>query len=256
MTSEQPPPRDGAGPGPRPGPPPGRAAAAAAAAAPPPAPGITVSRDGPYIVRGLPVSRRREVISEHGEPMTWRTGVRFETGAVVALCRCGQSANKPFCDGTHARAGFDGTEVAVQGSYAERATPYEGEGIVVHDDRALCVHAGFCGNRVSNVWKLVGGGTTADSVVRAQVMAMIERCPSGALTFRLPGDEDDIEPELPAAVGVIDDGPLAVTGGVRVERSDGELLEPRNRMTLCRCGQSGNKPLCDGSHKSAGFVDS
>ncbi len=218
--------------------------------------GITVSRNGPYIVRGLPVSRRQEVVSEHGEPMTWRTTARLEVAPVVALCRCGQSANKPFCDGTHVRVGFDGTEAAPTDTYDERAATYEGEGIVVRDDRGSCVHAGFCGNRVSNVWKLVGGNQTADSIVRAEVMAMVERCPSGALTYRLPGDDSDIEPELPAAVGVVDDGPLAVTGGVRVERSDGEPLETRNRVTLCRCGQSARKPLCDGTHKAAGFRDS
>ncbi|MGO9558611.1 MAG: CDGSH iron-sulfur domain-containing protein [Acidimicrobiales bacterium] len=130
-----------------------------------------------------------------------------------------------------------------------------GTSIVMRDDRSVCVHAGFCGNRVTNVWKLVSGSATDDSIVRAQVMAMIERCPSGALTYRIETDGEDIEPELADEIGVIDDGPLWVTGRVVVSGPDGEEIEWRNRMTLCRCGQSKNKPLCDGSHVEAGFVD-
>jgi CDGSH-type Zn-finger protein len=87
-------------------------------------------------------------------------------------------------------------------------------------------------------------------------MAMIEHCPSGALTFRLTVDGPDIEPDLPAGIAVTDDGPYFVTGGIPVERSDGEPFGPRPRMTLCRCGGSANKPLCDGSHKEIGFRDS
>jgi CDGSH-type Zn-finger protein len=62
-----------------------------------------------------------------------------------------------------------------------------------------------------------------------------------------------MEPDLPQQVAVVADGPLWVTGGVSVQTSDGQILEQRNRVTLCRCGQSKNKPLCDGSHADAGF---
>ena len=68
------------------------------------------------------------------------------------------------------------------------------------------------------------------------------------------GNGDVIEPDLPAGVAVIPDGPLWVSGGIEVTRADGTTLETRNRVTLCRCGQSGSKPLCDGSHKAAGFT--
>ncbi len=208
--------------------------------------------------------------------MTWQTFARLEHGDIFALCRCGGSQNKPFCDGSHLRNNFDGTETAPTNSYAERAQTYQGEGIVVRDDRAICEHAGFCGNRLTNVWKMVRD--TDDSVVRTQVMAMIENCPSGALTFRLKpgttgaepdldvdstdGEPDldvggaDVEPDLDVGIGVTKDGPYFVTGKVDIERSDGESLETRNRMTLCRCGQSKNKPLCDGSHQAVGFSDS
>lgn len=127
---------------------------------------------------------------------------------------------------------------------------------MVRDDREICEHAGFCGNRQANVWKMAGAKADADSVVRAQMMAMIEHCPSGALTYRMTADGPDVEPELPAQIGVTDNGPYFVTGGIGVDRSDGQPFETRNRVTLCRCGASKNKPLCDGSHKEIGFRDS
>jgi CDGSH-type Zn-finger protein len=189
-------------------------------------------------------------MSEHGEPLTWRTGAVDEQRAVYALCRCGSSSNKPYCDGTHTTVGFDGTETAPTDAYEGRRKSYPGTGIEVFDDRSICVHAGFCGNQVSNVWKMAAG--TDDTQVRAQVMAMIERCPSGALTYEVDGHP--IEPDLPVEIAVTADGPLWVSGGIPVERSDGVPLEVRNRVTLCRCGASGSKPLCDGSHSTVGFV--
>src|SRR5947209_13105717 len=79
---------------------------------------------------------------------------------------------------------------------------------------------------------------------RAQVINMVERRPSGAMTYGLEPGSDDIEPDLRPTVVVIADGPLRVT----VQLADGTILETRNRVTLCRCGASKNKPLCDGTH--------
>jgi CDGSH-type Zn-finger protein len=100
---------------------------------------ITPQPDGPYNDRAVPLVRRRNVVTEHGEPTTTETTAHLETRAVDALCRCGQSANKPFCDGAHARIRFDGTDTATTTSYDERATTYEGTRLVVRDDRSICV---------------------------------------------------------------------------------------------------------------------
>lgn len=216
---------------------------------------VTVTENGPYIVDGLPLKRRRIVTSEHGESLTWQTTEVVEADGEYALCRCGGSQHKPFCDGSHEQNGFDGTETAPTTSYDERSRDYAGTHIVMRDDRSLCVHAAFCTNRVSTVWKMVRAGDTEDSIARAQVMAMVERCPSGALTYQLDADGSQLEPELPDEVCIVDDGPLQVTGRVTITRSDGTILETRNRVTLCRCGASANKPLCDGSHRDVGFRD-
>jgi CDGSH-type Zn-finger protein len=216
-----------------------------------PAPAIAAAKDGPFVVSGsVPLYRRRSVESEHGEPLAWETTEHVETGDRYLLCRCGQSERKPFCDGTHARAGFEADDRAA-GTYDERSNVLGGIGITVRDDRSICVHAGFCGTRVANVWGQVP--ETGESTVRAQVISMVEKCPSGALTYRFDGD--DVEALLATAIAVTDDGPLWVTGGIPVTTSSGSTVETRQRVTLCRCGASANKPLCDGSHKTAGFQE-
>ena len=129
-------------------------------------------------------------------------------------------------------------------------------GIVIKRDYSICAESGFCGHRLANIQKLAA--QTDDSIVRAQVMAMIERCPSGSYTYALDQDSADIEPDLPQQVAVTTEmtsegpiaGPLWVTGNILIERSDGQPVETRNRVTLCRCGQSKNKPYCDGTHRT------
>lgn len=215
---------------------------------------IRVSPQGPYVVTDAAAPHRaRPLSTERGEPIAWEHDPVLESDGTYALCRCGVSANKPFCDGSHAAHDWDGTETADTTDYAERATILPGSGIVVRDDRGLCEHAGFCANKMTNVWKMTGA--TASTDVRSQVAAMIERCPSGALTYSLAGAGRDVEPPLAAGVAVVDDGPLWVTGSVPIERADGQPLQTRARMTLCRCGASANKPLCDGSHARVGFTD-
>jgi len=83
---------------------------------------IVVSRDGPYVVSGDVA-----IYDTEGD-------LRQSTGS-WCLCRCGGSANKPFCDGTHARVGFDGSESADHGPIADRRDSYSaGGGVTVYDD--------------------------------------------------------------------------------------------------------------------------
>jgi CDGSH-type Zn-finger protein len=223
---------------------------------------IVIRPNGPYLVQGeVPLVRKTQIVSEHGEPLTWRKEETLETKRSFALCRCGQSSTKPFCDGTHRKANFDGTETTDTGLTADRQTVFKGKGIVVKRDYSVCAESGFCGNRFTNIEKMVPD--TDDSVVRAQIIAMVERCPSGSYTYALAEGEADIEPDLPQQVAVTteitDDGPIAgplwVSGSIPVERADGRPLETRNRITLCRCGQSKIKPLCDGTHRALGITE-
>jgi CDGSH-type Zn-finger protein len=214
---------------------------------------ITVRENGPYVVEGgVPLVRKSPVVSEHGEPMTWKKSDVITSDERYTLCRCGLSSNKPFCDGTHRTEGFDGTETADSAPVASRQTDYPGTQIVVKNDTTLCMHAGFCGNRLTNVWQMTQD--SQDTQVRAQMIAMLERCPSGALSYTLDGEA--MEPDLPKEIAITLDGALWVSGGITIERADGKPSEVRNRVTLCRCGASQNKPYSDGAHTESGFSES
>ena len=66
-------------------------------------PKIEVTKDGPYLVSGnLPLSEQWIVTNDEGDSLDYREGKKFPAQAQYALCRCGQSASKPFCDGNHA----------------------------------------------------------------------------------------------------------------------------------------------------------
>jgi CDGSH-type Zn-finger protein len=218
---------------------------------------IVVQKNGPYLASGgIPLVRKMQVVSEKGEPLTWKKTETYSTGTAYRLCRCGLSKRRPFCDNNHARSGFDGTETADPTPTAKRQSEFpDGTQIRVHHDDYLCMESGFCGTRWSTLSELVC--KTEDGGVRGQVIGMIERCPSGSLTYAMGDGEDDIEPDLPAQIAATTDvtcngpvdGALWVTGGIPVERSDGIPFEIRNRVTLCSCGRSAKKPLCDGAHR-------
>ena len=209
---------------------------------------ITVRPGGPYRVEGtIPLVKKSQVVSEFGEPLNWRKDAEIKTEGTYFLCRCGHSSNKPFCDGT---------ENAKTDTFAERQKVDDrGAGIVVKSDHSLCMNSGFCGNRNTNIRKMVP--QTGEPAVRAEIMAMIDRCPSGTYAYSLSKDEEDIEVDLPEQIaqtvevtseGPIE-GPLWVTGYIEVERADQQPFEIRNRVTLCNCGESSCKPLCDGTHR-------
>jgi CDGSH-type Zn-finger protein len=220
-------------------------------------PKIIISLDGPYKVQGaVPLVHKTQVVSEYGEPLAWKKdGELKETGNYL-LCRCGHSSEKPFCDGTHNEIEFDGTETADIRPSADRQVILEGgTGIVVKSDDYLCMDSGFCGNRLTNIDEMIV--ETDEPYVRAEIIGMIERCPSAAYAYAMKAGEANIEPDLPKQIAqtteITADGPIAgslwVTGNIPIQRADGKEFEIRNRVTLCCCGESCKKPLCDGTHR-------
>jgi CDGSH-type Zn-finger protein/truncated hemoglobin YjbI len=216
------------------------------------APAIRSAQDGPYLVTNV-----EDVVDWLGVPAA--SGPQL--APQIALCRCGASALKPFCDGTHARIGF--TSEKSPNRVADRGDAYPGPEVEIHDNRGLCAHSGFCTDRLSSVFHAGGepfvtpaGGRT-DDVLRA-----IRDCPSGALSGLLGGAGGLAvpDPQRPAAIEVSRDGPYRVTGSVPLLDGDGSA-ERRNagaseeHYSLCRCGKSQNKPFCSGMHWYVGFVD-
>jgi len=112
-------------------------------------------------------------------------------------------------------------------------------------------HAGFCGTRFTNGWQMIE--RTRDPEVRAHLRQMVANCPSGRLQVTLTGQTQPDEPVYTPSIATVPDGPLWVRGGITVQTMDGTTYEVRNRVTLCRCGHSSNKPFCDGTHERIGF---
>ena len=214
---------------------------------------IRITENGPYRVRGTPLVRTTVVEDAFGDAVAWGRDEPVPVAGSYALCRCGGSSTKPFCDDSHLRNGFDGTEVADRGPRADRMRVFPGDGVEMTDDPSLCTHVGFCTNRRTHVWQLIE--ETADDSVREQLLRMLDLCPSGRLGHRASPEAPEDEPELRPVVAVVRDGPLWVRGAVEVVGADGVPYERRNRVALCRCGHSRNKPFCDGSHSDVGFRD-
>jgi CDGSH-type Zn-finger protein len=220
---------------------------------------VKISKDGPYIVSGdLPLSQDIIGTNEAGESVKWKSGKKFPSQAQYALCRCGQSGNKPFCDGSHAKAGFDGTETASRKPYLEQAKVIRGPTMSLMDVESLCAFARFCDPR-GKVWNLVNQ-TDKPSASKHFVSQTCD-CPSGRLVAWDNATGKPIEPKHEPSIGLIEDpakgcsGPIWLRGGVPLIGADGFEDEVRNRVTLCRCGASQNKPFCDGTHASIGFSD-
>ena len=213
---------------------------------------IEILKDGPYLVSGgLPLSEQHIVTNEEGESLDYREGKKYPAQAQYALCRCGQSGNKPFCDGTHKKVQFDGTETASREPYIQQAEAIEGPTVQLTDAENLCAFARFCDPK-GRIWNLVE--QTDDPETRQIVEYEAGHCPAGRLVVWDRKTGKAIEPKFKPSLGLIEDtakqlrGPIWVRGGIPVVAADGQTYEIRNRMTLCRCGRSANKPFCDGSH--------
>jgi CDGSH-type Zn-finger protein/truncated hemoglobin YjbI len=217
-------------------------------------PAIVTAKNGPYLVTNVAVVR------DHlGRPL--------QVAPQLALCRCGASAAKPLCDGSHATSGF--TDAKDPNRVPDRRDTYAGQQVTIFDNRGICQHSGFCTDRVPTAFRtgqepfVAPSGGRMDELVRA-----VRDCPSGALSLAFDSADDRDEARDLAdwhgtrerAVEVTLDGPYRVTGGIRLTGADGADV-PRaagssgEHYALCRCGQSQNKPFCSGMHWYVEFRD-
>lgn len=203
-------------------------------------PKISVSNNGPFIVKRLQTLRNSK-------------GEALEVSRSIALCRCGGSANKPFCDGTHARNGFSGENTADRA--ADRLERYQGPELTILDNRFICAHVGACTDGLPDVFRSGEEPWIApDGAAGERIEAVIRKCPSGALAFARGAEEVRDFGHEPA-ITVSKDGPYYVVGGCELNTDAWGEGASREHYALCRCGQSQNKPFCDGSHWEAGFED-
>jgi CDGSH-type Zn-finger protein len=213
---------------------------------------IQVTRNGPYSVTGkVPIAEQIITINGDGIAEKWQEGKKYPEKEKCGLCRCGLTKTKPYCDGSHVKANFDGTESVGFETYDQNAKVVDGPELKLTDVEYLCASARFC-HREGEIWNLV----PKSDQPRAKQIAIEEAsdCPSGRLVVWDKKTNQPIEPKLENSIGLIEDpqlscsGPIWVRGGIPVKSSDGHTYEVRNRVTLCRCGKSTIKPFCDSSH--------
>ncbi|MCC8190436.1 MAG: CDGSH iron-sulfur domain-containing protein [Planctomycetes bacterium] len=213
---------------------------------------ISIVRDGPYRVTGeVPVDCESMECDGEGGAVAWHKEREYVAkGPSALLCRCGHTRRRPFCDGTHSAVGFRGSETANRPSYRQTARVEPGQAVNLLDDKSLCVGARFC-DVGKTAWRYAQESGDPENLTRAVEECC--NCPSGRLTIT-DFDGNAIEPALAPSISAIQDpvyncrGPLWVKGGIEIEGANGESYEVRNRVTLCRCGESKNQPYCDGAH--------
>jgi CDGSH-type Zn-finger protein/truncated hemoglobin YjbI len=209
---------------------------------------VRVALDGPYLVTNI-------------KQLTNWLGEELRLTPQMALCRCGQSSIKPYCDGTHAQSGFSGVKDPKRVS--DRRDAYKGQQLEILDNRGICAHSGFCTDRLASVFHVgqepfvTPSGGRLDGIIQS-----VRACPSGALSYAMDGVEarNQVDQNRPASIEISKDGPYRITGtlglvdehGSDIPRAEGSS---REHFSLCRCGHSQNKPFCSGMHWSVQFKD-
>ena len=134
---------------------------------------------------------------------------------------------------------------------ASGSQDYTGEKITIRFDGGKCIHSRNCVLGLPNVFQanVPGPWINPDNGSVEELIAVARSCPSGAITFeRHDGGDAERLPDV-NVIRVLENGPLAISADLHIAGQ-----EPGTRATLCRCGDSKNKPYCDGSHKKEGFT--
>jgi CDGSH-type Zn-finger protein len=214
------------------------------------------SKPGPQIIplKNGPYYYFTDFTPKTVDGLTNSKGEKLSNISGAALCRCGASDNKPFCVGKHSTIGFSDRKET--DGHLDKRDNYIGKDITIHDNRGICSHVGYCTDNLPSVFNrdrepwVDPNGASRDEIIKT-----IKKCPSGALSYSVNGEEHrDLDRE--PLVTVLKDGPYAVTGYIEIvgHKNRAEQVSEEH-CTLCRCGSSSNKPFCDGTHWHIGFKD-
>ncbi len=208
---------------------------------------IKVNKNGPLVVKRLNTFKNSK-------------GKDLPIKPTMVLCRCGNSTRKPLCDGSHGDINFSGEKQ--EDRQPEKVDVYKGKDIVIYDNRGICSHRGYCSEGLPAVFRSeTEPWIDPDGAPAEDLIAICEKCPSGALSYGMPNGSrlQEVEGRGPAiriAPRRYDaDGPYDITGGIEMADPGGLQPESQEHYTLCRCGSSKNKPFCDGNHWHVNFID-
>lgn len=195
---------------------------------------IECSKNGPLIVKNL-------------ESFSNSKGESLPAKSVLALCRCGASTNKPYCDGNHTKIGFS-DEKRTDGALNKRVT-YVGKAITLYDNRGICSHASFCADDLEAVFNADREPwVNPESAPVQTIINIIKRCPSGALSYSIDNKEYR-DQTRPPAITISKDGPYLFVGNIELKDVTWGEDASKEHYALCRCGGSKNLPFCDGTHR-------
>ena len=213
---------------------------------------IRASFNGPYIIEGK-VPIREKNIKKEAQTNNWiysEGNTIKKTKKQTKLCRCGHSVHMPFCDESHCREHFDGTCTAPHQSFAQDTQVVEGPNFTLLDNEMFCAFGHFC-DAFGRVWNLVRQGKKeTDELAIKETLS----CPGGRLMIVDNQTGEIIEEPAQPEINILHDtalncmGPIYAKGGIEVVDDHEKPYEIRARQALCRCGNSHNKPFCDGSH--------
>jgi uncharacterized Fe-S cluster protein YjdI len=122
----------------------------------------------------------------------------------------------------------------------------------------LCIHSAICVNMLPNVYNPnEKPWIKAENASTAELKAQISKCPSGALSYEMDqgNTQEDKETKSQMQIQISPNGPLLIQGNLSVTLADGSIEEKKRTTAFCRCGESANKPYCDGTHSKIDFKD-
>ncbi|WP_108813608.1 CDGSH iron-sulfur domain-containing protein [Loktanella sp. Alg231-35] len=207
-------------------------------------PKITPIENGPLMVTNAP--NLRDAVGE-----------TIESGEKMALCRCGLSAKKPFCDGSHNAAGFSSTsdKSKIRNTPLSYTGTVDGMDVTVHYTPVLCSHAAECVRASGAVfdpsrkpWIVPENGNMAELLVA------MSKCPSGALRLEVATTAPQHMVDGETDMQIERHGPYRIKN-VALDADFNGAGASQTKYVLCRCGHSKNKPFCDGSHRDEGWRD-
>ena len=135
----------------------------------------------------------------------------------------------------------------------KKLTEANGNVFAIHDNRGICAHMGYCTDGLPKVLRMgVEPWIDSDAETVEKIIETIKKCPSGALSYSIDGVKYDKFSEQPE-IKITEDGPYFIKGTIELE--DEDIPESNEHFALCRCGNSKNKPFCDGQHWYTKFRD-